>query len=60
MEELINACKYLVWKESKKQPSRLKPGWEDVNKLDLKGIGWEGVDWIHFSLKWNQRTKFMA
>jgi hypothetical protein len=22
-------------------------GWEDNVKLDVREIGWEGVDWIH-------------
>jgi hypothetical protein len=47
-----------IW-SNKRLPSRLKSGWEDNNKLDLKAVGWEGVDWIHFCWKWNQRTKFI-
>jgi hypothetical protein len=29
--------------------------WEDNIKMDFKGIGWDGVDWIHLSVdkdKW--------
>jgi len=56
----VTKCLQIFGLKSWKQPSRLKPGWEDKNKLDLKALGWEGVDCIHFSWKWNQRTKFMA
>jgi hypothetical protein len=28
---------------------RPKLGWEDSIKRDLKGIGCEGVDWIHLA-----------
>ena len=25
------------------------PNWEDYSKMDLKEIGWEGVEWINLS-----------
>ena len=28
----------------------LKPIWKDNNKMNFKGIGWDGVEWIHLGL----------
>jgi hypothetical protein len=32
--------------EAKRPPGRLRCGWEDNIKMDLREIGWGGVDWI--------------
>jgi hypothetical protein len=32
--------------EDKRQTVRLWRRWENTVKMDLKGIGWEGVEWI--------------
>jgi hypothetical protein len=32
------------WKRPRGRPRRR---WEDNVKMDLREIGWEGVDWIH-------------
>jgi hypothetical protein len=48
MGEMRNAYNILVGKSEVKRPfgiPRLR--WEDNIKMDLKEIGWEGVDWIH-------------
>jgi hypothetical protein len=40
------------WLESlkKKRPlRRYRHSWEDNIKIDLRKIGWEGVDWIHLA-----------
>jgi hypothetical protein len=29
--------------------SRPRHRWEDIIKMDLREIGWEGVDWIHLA-----------
>jgi hypothetical protein len=29
--------------------TRPRRGWEDNIKMDLREIGWEGVDWIHLA-----------
>jgi hypothetical protein len=38
----------MVGKPEGKRPTR-KPGrrWEDNKKIDLREIGWDGIDWIH-------------
>jgi hypothetical protein len=28
---------------------RPRHGWEDNIRMDLKEIGWEGVDWMHLA-----------
>jgi hypothetical protein len=32
--------------EAKRSFGRLKSKWEDNFKMDVKGIGWAGLDWI--------------
>jgi hypothetical protein len=46
--EMRNAYKILVGKPEGKRPlGRPWHRWEDNIKMDLKEIGFEGVDWIH-------------
>jgi hypothetical protein len=47
MGKMRNAHKILVRKSEGKKPHR-RPRciWEDT-RMDLREIGWEGVDWIH-------------
>jgi hypothetical protein len=33
--------------EGKRPLGRLRSRWEDVIRMDLREIGWEGVDWMH-------------
>jgi hypothetical protein len=48
MDEMRNAYKILVGNPEGKRPLRRpRRGWEDNIKMDLKGIGLEGVDWNH-------------
>jgi len=36
------------WKPEGKRPlGRPRRRWEDNITMDLKDIGWEGVDWVH-------------
>jgi hypothetical protein len=35
--------------EEKKLLGRSRHGWENNIKMDLKEVGWEGVDWIHLA-----------
>jgi hypothetical protein len=43
-----NACKILVRNPERKGPrQRLRGSWKDNIRMDLRKIGWEGVDWIH-------------
>jgi hypothetical protein len=38
----------LVGKTEGKRPlERPRRRWEDNTKADIKGIGWEGVDWLY-------------
>jgi hypothetical protein len=47
MEEKRNAYRILVGKPEGKRPlGRPKCRWMDNIKMDLKRIGWDGVDWI--------------
>jgi hypothetical protein len=44
------ACNILVGKpEGKRSLEKHKRRWEDNIKMDLKEIGWEGVDRIHLA-----------
>jgi hypothetical protein len=45
--EKRNAYRILVGKlEGKRQLGRPRRGWEDYIRMDLKEIGWGGMDWI--------------
>jgi hypothetical protein len=47
MGEILHAYKILVGKPDRKRSLvRAKRKWE-INKMDLKEIEWEGVNWIH-------------
>jgi hypothetical protein len=47
MREKRNACRILVGRPERKRPLR-RPSrrWEDNIKIDLRNIGWGGMDWI--------------
>jgi hypothetical protein len=50
MEEMRNAYRILVGKNEGKRPlGRPRCRWEDSTEMDLRGIGFEGVDWIHLT-----------
>jgi hypothetical protein len=47
MEEKRNAYRILVGKPGGKSPlGRPRRSWVDNIKMDLREIGWDGVDWI--------------
>jgi hypothetical protein len=50
LEEKRNACRVLVGKPEEKRPLG-RPGcrWEDNIKMDLREVGWSGMDWIHLT-----------
>jgi hypothetical protein len=42
-----NACRIFVGKpEGKKPLGRRRPRWVDNIKMDLRAIGWSGMNWI--------------
>jgi hypothetical protein len=48
MGEMRSSYKILVGKpEGNRQCGRHNCRWEDNIRINLKEIGWEGVDWIH-------------
>jgi hypothetical protein len=47
MGEKRNACRILVGKPEGKSPlGRPRRSWVDSIKMDLREIGWNGMDWI--------------
>jgi hypothetical protein len=50
MEEKRNAYRILVGKpEGERPPGSPRSRWVDNIKMDLREIGWDGVDWIDMS-----------
>jgi hypothetical protein len=48
--EKRNAYRILVRKPQGKRPlGRPRRRWVNNNKMDLKEIGWDGMDWIHLA-----------
>jgi hypothetical protein len=48
--EIGNAYKILVGKpEGKTRRGRLRRTLEDNDRMDIREIGWKGVDWIHLA-----------
>jgi hypothetical protein len=55
MGEMKNTCNILVGKpEGRRSFRRPAHKWEDNIRMDLRGIRWEGVDWIHLVLDRDQ------
>jgi hypothetical protein len=46
MWEKINAYRILVGKPEGKRPLRRPRRWVDSIKIDLRELGWDGIDWI--------------
>jgi hypothetical protein len=50
MEEKRNAYRILVGKpERKRSLGRPRRRWEDNTRMDLREIGWDGMDWINLA-----------
>jgi hypothetical protein len=50
MGKMRNAYNILVGKlERKRSLGRPWRGWEDNIRMNLREIGWEGVDWMHLA-----------
>jgi hypothetical protein len=48
--ETRNAYRILVGKAEGKRPlGRPRRRWVDNNKMDLRAIGWDGIDWIELA-----------
>jgi hypothetical protein len=48
--ETRNACRILVGKPEGKRPlGRPRRRWVDNIKMELREIGWDGVDWIELA-----------
>jgi hypothetical protein len=51
MEEGRNVYRVLVGKPERKRPlERPRRRWEDGIKMDLREIGWGGVEWVHLAV----------
>jgi hypothetical protein len=50
MGEKWNAYRVLVGKPEGKRPlGRLRRRWVDNIKMDLREVGWDGMDWIYLT-----------
>jgi hypothetical protein len=50
MGKTKNAYKVLIGKPEGKRPLvRPNRRWEDNMRMDLREVGWKGVDWIHLT-----------
>ena len=45
--------------EGKRPPAKPRHRWEGNIRMDLKQIGWEGVDWIVLALDRNELRAFV-
>jgi hypothetical protein len=55
MGEKRNACRILMGKPEVKRPlERPRRRWEDNIKMDLREIGWGGINWIDLAQDRNQ------
>jgi hypothetical protein len=49
-EEKRSACRILVGKPEGKRPlGRHRRRWDGHIEMDLREIGWDGMDWIHLA-----------
>jgi hypothetical protein len=56
--EKRNECRLLVVKPEGKTPiGRPRRKWEDNNKMDLREIGWDSMDWVDLA---QDRDKWRA
>jgi hypothetical protein len=50
MGERRGAYRALVGKPDRRRPlGRPRRRWEDNTKIDLREVGWEGMDWINLA-----------
>jgi hypothetical protein len=49
MREMRNAYKILVGRPEKRPHIRPRHSWEHNVRMDLREIGWEGLEWMHLA-----------
>jgi hypothetical protein len=54
MGERRNACKILVGKPEGRRPLGRPRRWVDNIKIDLRDIGWDGINWIDLAQERDQ------
>jgi hypothetical protein len=55
-----NTCRILVGKpKGKRTLGRPRLRWVDNIKMDVRGIGWDGMDWINLTQSMDQWRAFM-
>jgi hypothetical protein len=60
MGEMRNSCNILVGKPEGKSPLVMPAHrCEDNIRMDVRKVGWEGVDWIHLTLDRDQSRAVM-
>jgi hypothetical protein len=60
LEEKRNAYRILVGKPEGKRPlGRPRHRWEDDIRIDLREIGWGGIDWIDLAQDRDQWRAFV-
>jgi hypothetical protein len=60
MEEMIYLYKISVGRIEGKRPlGRSRRRWEDNIRMDLREIGWKGVDWVHLTSDGDQWRAFV-
>jgi hypothetical protein len=60
MGEKRNACRILVGKpEGRRPPERSRCTWQNNIKMDLREIGWDGMDWIGLAQDRDQRRALL-
>jgi hypothetical protein len=60
MRERRGAYRVLVGKREGKRPlGKPRRRWEDNIKMDLREVGWEGIDWIDLAEDWKRWHAFV-
>jgi hypothetical protein len=61
MGETRSATKFWSERPEGKRPlGRPKHRWKDNIRMDLREVGWEGVDWIHLAQDKDQWQAFVT
>jgi hypothetical protein len=61
MGEKRNACRIFVGKPEGKRPlGRARRRWVNNIKMDLRDIGWDGMDWIYLAQDGDQLSALVS